>query len=367
MNTRTLGFLTLLALVASCGDGDMPLNDDGESTTPPDEAGASLGLDQLGDALEPGEPMPAKNDKGIGSPIFIATLNIRAITQNDPGPRNWNVRKDYITKVIASYQPTASAGLSLFAIQEAYRESRDFLHQNALSNFAVYSVDRGDGSMQSTFFRPDRFEHLDHDFRNVQYRDRDDLCDASVAIREQDPFNRPISYVHLRDLATGLTMYVFNVHFPSRNSCERKQMAKILARYISDRADKSANIVLLGDFNDGVKGDGTLNDSYSRVIGYTGLRNVFADMRPFNSSSEFTTENGSWNPAARHGRMIDHILVSPGLLTWNANVDHTLFTANGDPVPCLNVTSSGFCENTSFSASSLRVYSDHWANAAIVF
>ena len=157
---------------------------------------------------------------------------------------------------------------------------------------------------------------------------------------------------------------MFNTHYPSKNSCERHKMSEIVGSYVAEQRMPGSEVVLMGDFNDGVNGDGSQNTSYSRVLQVTGFRNAYADIHPMDGSSEFTSETNGWKKDYRHGRMIDPVLISPGLRVADAYVDKTMFTASGEVVDCPTVT-NGRCGN-GMPVNSLRMYSDHWASWAVL-
>jgi endonuclease/exonuclease/phosphatase family metal-dependent hydrolase len=136
-------------------------------------------------------------------------------------------------------------------------------------------------------------------------------------------------------------------------------MATIVADYVLARPDASAAVILVGDLNDGVDADGRYDESYRRLIDRTAFVNAYQVSRGFHDSQPWATHAPAFEPHARRGRMIDHVLVSSRSRVRNGGIDRTLFTAAGEPVDCPALVDDR-CPNGT-AADDLRLYSDHWA------
>jgi hypothetical protein len=137
-------------------------------------------------------------------------------------------------------------------------------------------------------------------------------------------------------------------------------MSNIVADFIESRSDHSADVILIGDLNDGIEADGHVNGSFDRLLDNTGFLNAYAARNPVDSSGRFMTGNGDWNKSARSGKMIDHVLVStPASQVASSFVDRSMFTTGGTRISCPTV-SGGLCPGGQ-QVNSLELYSDHWA------
>lgn len=291
--------------------------------------------------------------QAVYAPILVMSINARI--PGDSGEHSWPNRRPRIIDLVKWYQP------HVIGFQELKTTPFNEV-ASALPEYWYYWVDRGDGERIAIFMRSDRLQPQEFSFRNVTNAQRDDSCGLTD---DEDPKNRPIQYVLAYDPAANNSRYYYNTHYPSHNSCERHGMATIFASYVNGRSNPSTPVVAMGDFNDGVEPDGRENGSYARFLAATGLVSTYFAVRPQNANSAFRTSNGNYDKITRHGKMIDHILYSPWD-TWvpNANVDRTLYTSSNAHISCQSVA-NGLCPNGS-AASSLSLYSDHWAVWAYV-
>jgi hypothetical protein len=286
-----------------------------------------------------------------------AVMSLNARIPDDRGDRAWSARLPRLAATILRFDD--GRGAHLIGVQELRLQTRDELHA-ALDaatgdNYEVHSVDRGDGEMIAIFHRKDRFTVIEHAFRNVSNGQRNDECGW---FDDEDGRNRPIQFVKVRDRLFDRVTYFYNTHYPSRNSCERRGMSRIVRDFIDGRSDREAPVILVGDLNDGIEPDGRLNRSFEILLNETGLQSAYGLHHPLDSTSAFRTGN-SWDKIARQGRMIDHVLVSTPSIAVAADVDRTMFTSEGIAVACAAAT-NGSCPN-GMSVRDLGLYSDHWA------
>lgn len=335
----------LLALVSACVE---------EAGSAPDN-GPSLGVEEQ----SLGETGGAKGDdvdtvthnKAVATPITVMSVNVRV--PEDGGQNSWANRRGRLQRMINRYE--SGAGPHMIGLQELRLSTFNDLIA-LLPQYWWYRVDRGDGEMLAIFVRTDRFAVLGYGYRDITNSSRDAYCGAGD---NEDPKNRPVMYVEVMDRSNGTRSYLYNTHFPSKNSCERHGSADIVSEYIAGRANPSSRVILVGDLNDGFEADGRFNGSFSRLLSRTGLRIPYATWHPLNSQSAFATGN-SWNKVVRYDRMIDFVLTSADIGAYGADVDRTMFTTGLSPVTCATVTGGRWCENGS-DINNLWLYSDHWA------
>lgn len=155
-------------------------------------------------------------------------------------------------------------------------------------------------------------------------------------------------------------------------------MTNIMSEYIAGREVQPSDVLMVGDLNDGIEADGRYNGSYSSLESQTGLTGSYAAKNQIGTATQYRSTNKDnviipellpnvvyreiWNPAARSGRLIDHILFSSRARILSSSVDRTVFTTGGTAVPCATIT-GGKCPN-GMTVSSLNCYSDHWAVVA---
>ncbi len=68
--------------------------------------------------------------------------------------------------------------------------------------------------------------------------------------------------VKLTDKRTNEVIDVFNTHFPSKVSCEKVGMTKLLRAYVRKFGD---NVLLMGDFNTGVAKNGDESEGFAAL------------------------------------------------------------------------------------------------------
>lgn len=308
----------------------------------------------VGGGSETDEGPPDVIEQAVYAPLLVMAINARI--PSDSGEHSWPKRRPRIIDLVKWYQPHVVGFQELQATP--FNEVA-----SALPEYWWHWVDRGDGERIAIFVRRDRLQPVEFNYRNVANSERNDSCSLSA---DEDPKNRPIQYVLAYDPPTAKQLYFYNTHYPARHSCERHGMATIFANYINGRRNPFAPVVAMGDLNDGVEPDGRENGSYTRLLNATGLASTYFATHAQNSSSAFRTGNGNYDKIARVGKKIDHILFTPWD-TWvpAAGVDRTMYTAQNAHVSCATVSVSGLCANGSL-ASSLSLYSDHWAVWAYV-
>lgn len=277
--------------------------------------------------------------------LLVMTVNARIPRSEDTGERDWDYRKNKIRDMIRSY----NNGPDAIAIQElrdyTFDEVADFL-----SDYWGYAVNRGDGEYNAVFLKGSRLQPLAHGSHRYDF--------------PTGP-NRIAVWYKAFDASTGQTTYIYSTHFPVDDSFWRIQMGDWLAHDIAHRSDTNTHVIVMGDFNDGIKADVTYNKSYLNFIEESGLYNAYDEMYPLDSNWGFSTED-AYEKSIRHGRMIDHVFYSGGLAVFDADIDHSMFTnrLSEDPgrlVYCQEVTNNRCSDPNHTYVFDLAVYSDHFA------
>ena len=173
-----------------------------------------------------------------GTPITVATYNLRCDTPND-GPNAWPNRKEMVKSLIQYHE------FDLFGTQEALRHQLDGVAE--LNEFAYLGKGRDDGKQagehSAIFYRKDRFKVLDSgDFwlsetPDVPGKGWDATC-----------CNRISSWAKFQDLKTKKQFYFFSVHFDHQGVKARQESGKLMVKKIKEIAGKTPAICV-GDFN----------------------------------------------------------------------------------------------------------------------
>ncbi len=297
---------------------------------------------------------------GQGQPLLAMTLNVRIPKEEDGETNNWANRLPRILRMLKVHE--AGQGPHIVGMQELRTETWKDLDRD-LTNYRSFRKDRGDGELLAVFYRLDRLKLLEHGnfFLGINERRSRGDCDDG----KPDDNSRVVVWGRFHDKLANKTFYVYNTHFPSENSCERRGSALIMTEGIASRTHVKDPVIAMGDFNDGQEPNGCLNTSFAMLLENTGLVNSYRESRVFHETEKFSTSNGGYSNL-RKEQMIDFVLVSPSLEIYNANIDRTMFTRSGDLVSCYQINSQGRCTNTGDIASDLLMYSDHWAVWAVV-
>jgi endonuclease/exonuclease/phosphatase family metal-dependent hydrolase len=357
-------------------DGGRPAPRHDEVVRPEPFAQSSHDLPSDGVAAD--DP-PLATQKATPTPYTVMSFNLRSqliVENHDVPDRRWTYRRERAQQMVRLYPSNNAFGPDIIGFQEITQNMLNSM-LGVSSPYAWHYVDRGDGSGNAVFVNANRFELVASAFRGVTNGERDGSCGVTD---DEDPENRPIQRLRLRDKLSGRIVYVFNTHYPSKNSCERRGMTPIVRNYIAGRADTNSDVILVGDLNDGIESDGHRNVSYSDLLAETGLVSSFETKNAI-GQGQYRSTNG-FDPEARKGTLIDHILfydASRNAATSKARVqssflDRTVFTK--DPtVPSGNeneyrklvrcqTISGGTCTGTGVAVVQTGVYSDHWAAVA---
>ena len=227
----------------------------------------------------------------------IISYNIRLGVADD-GANSWEHRREATLRMLEREAPT------VFGIQEGYLFQVKYIEEN-LPQYGRVGVGRDDGKeggeIMAVFYLRDRYDLLDHgDLWLSETPDR-------VSRGWDGACNRTMTWVHLREKATGKEFFLFNSHFDHIGTVARAESAKLLIEKVAEIAGKTPAFCT-GDFNSNqqtnvyntIVTSGTLVDSYARTTD-----KVNADWPSYNGYKYIST------PPAKASR-IDHIFVTKG-------------------------------------------------------
>ena len=223
--------------------------------------------------------------------LTIATFNIRYANQSDTG-NLWVDRAPVVANLIRFHD------FDVFGIQEGLKHQLEDISKS-LPQFARYGVGRDDGKEagehSAIYYLKDKYTLVDKgDFWLSETPDQPGKgWDATCC-------NRICSWVHLKDVKTKKTFYVFNVHFDHQGKIARTESGKLMVKKIKEIAGNKP-VVLTGDFN------GDRNSEWYKTIANSAiLQDAYSKVKyPYENNS---SSNGFRTP--RSMRVIDHIFMS---------------------------------------------------------
>ena len=240
--------------------------------------------------------MPAFAADGA-EPIKLISYNLRTSHGKD-GDNVWMKRRHATPEMIRREAP------DVFGVQEGLIDQLHYIDTEC-PQYARVGVGRDDGKeggeIMAVFYLRDRYDLLDHgDLWLSETPDR-------VSRGWDGACNRTMTWVHLREKATGKEFFHFNSHFDHIGTVARAESAKLLIEKVAEIAGKTPAFCT-GDFNSNqqtnvyntIVTSGTLVDSYARTTD-----KVNADWPSYNGYKYIST------PPAKASR-IDHIFVTKG-------------------------------------------------------
>lgn len=173
--------------------------------------------------------------------VNLMSFNIRqsGVAEKD-GPDRWENRREAVLNMIDIESP------SVIGIQEGRIDQVRFIEQGCpmLERIGVGRDDGAEGGeMMAIFYRADRFEALDSgtfwlsETPNEVSRGWDGAC------------NRTLTWVLLREKATGKSFYFLNTHLDHKGKVAREQSVIQIADYVERNIPLDATVIVGGDLN----------------------------------------------------------------------------------------------------------------------
>lgn len=238
------------------------------------------------------------DDVGAAGDLTVVSLNIRTSRGLD-GRNAWWFRRRVLADLIERLAPDVAA------LQEVRRGARRYLEAR-LPGYGFLGRGRGDGGSRGEqcpiLYRRDRFEPSRWEVRWFAEDHRGRI--ATLALVDD------------REGGAG-TFAVAATHLDYRSAAVRLNSATTLARWLMER---DVPWIVMGDFN------ATSADASVAALLQAGLRDALSAV-PAQGAGVSTSHNFT---GSRHGRRIDHILVSAVFEVVEARI---VRTGEGERVP----------------------------------
>lgn len=256
--------------------------------------------------LPPPKAVAVRDDGVIA--LQFATFNIRYEDPALNGTRAWRERLRPAVNTLRRINP------DIFGVQEALHNQVADLRAS-MTDYDFHGVGRDDGARNGEyagiFFRRDALVPVEGESGRFWLSDTPEVP-GSMTWGNQFP--RIVSWIRLRDRASGRNFYVFNTHWDHRNQSSREHAALLLAKRIDERAHPEDPVVLLGDFNATETNPGVtyLRGEATTLLGKPAKWNkgLIDPYELLNKGRGERTTLHLWRGAGSPIGKVDHILVS---------------------------------------------------------
>lgn len=234
-----------------------------------------------------GSAQPASGPAVPAGEAKIISYNIRLGVADD-GPNSWKYRREATLRMLEREKPT------VFGIQEGYVFQVNYIEKN-LPQYGRVGVGRDDGrekgEIMAVFYLRERYDLLDHG--NLWLSETPD----QVSRGWDGACNRTMTWVHLREKASGKEFYYFNTHLDHMGEVARREGVKLVVSKIVEIAGKRASVVVGGDLNSTI--DDAIFDPLKKF------------MAPAREKAPVTDNKGTYNGwgLAPNSMVIDHFFV----------------------------------------------------------
>lgn len=274
-------------------------------------------------ALDPPKAVPLREDGALD--LRLMSFNVRYETPNDRGTYSWRKRIRGAVKMIRKQKP------DIIGVQEALHGQAADLWAS-LPDYEFFGVGRDDGlragEYSGIFYQRDRFRLDPADQGTFWLSDTPSSPGSRTWGNE---ITRVVTWIRLRDLATGRSFYVYNTHWDHKSQPARERSALLMARRMDGRAHPDEPVVLIGDFNSVESNPGYLYLTGKQVAlaGSTkawanGMTDTYQKLHP---SQQNRRSLHFWKGNRDGGLKVDHIMVSRG-----AKVREAAIVWEDDPV-----------------------------------
>ena len=220
-------------------------------------------------------------------PIKLISYNLRNSHGKD-GDNVWMKRRHATPEMIRREAP------DVFGVQEGLIDQLHYIDTEC-PQYARVGVGRDDGKeggeIMAVFYLRDRYDLLDHgDLWLSETPDR-------VSRGWDGACNRTMTWVHLREKATGKEFYYFNTHLDHKGVVARREGVKLVVREVQQIAGRKAAVVVGGDLNSTI--DDRIFDPLKKF------------MTPAREKAPVTDRKGTYNGwgQAPNSMVIDHLFV----------------------------------------------------------
>ena len=220
-------------------------------------------------------------------PVKLISYNLRNSHGKD-GDNAWMKRRHATPEMIRREAP------DVFGVQEGLIDQLQYIDAEC-PQYARVGVGRDDGKeggeIMAVFYLRDRYDLLDHgDLWLSETPDR-------VSRGWDGACNRTMTWVHLREKATGKEFYYFNTHLDHKGVVARREGVKLVVREVQQIAGRKAAVVVGGDLNSTI--DDRIFDPLKKF------------MTPAREKAPVTDRKGTYNGwgQAPNSMVIDHLFV----------------------------------------------------------
>ncbi|HCI55968.1 MAG TPA: endonuclease/exonuclease/phosphatase family protein [Bacteroidales bacterium] len=231
--------------------------------------------------------------------IKVITFNIRYDNAND-GINAWTNRKNLVIEFLKEEKP------DLFGLQEALWHQYTAI-DSAMEGWSSIGVGRDDGKrkgeMNPLFFNDKRFKMIRS---NTFWLSETPDIPGSKGWGANLP--RIVTWVELKEIKTGKTLYYFNTHFAHDSDSARVMSAALLLDQVKKIAGNE-KFIITGDFN--MRPD---SRAYYILTGAGKGNPLLVDSYKISQSAPEgpTGSSNGWSDASR-GNRIDYIFVRNGM------------------------------------------------------
>lgn len=259
-------------------------------------------------ALDPPKAVPLREDGALD--LRLMSFNVRYENPNDRGAYSWRKRIRGAVRMIRAQKP------DIIGVQEALHGQAADLWAS-LPDYEFFGVGRDDGlrtgEYSGIFYQRDRF-HLDPSDHGTFWLS--DTPSDPGSRTWGNEITRVVTWMRLRDLATGRNFYVYNTHWDHKSQPAREKSALLTARRIDERAHPDDPVVLIGDFNSVESNPGYLYLTGNPVSlagsiksWANGLADTYQKLHP---GQENRRSLHFWKGNRDGSLKVDHIMVSRG-------------------------------------------------------
>lgn len=243
-----LWWLVLVGFVFwGCSNGNTPQQDGSSNST---EAGqemveeTSSGSDAGQDGGQPGESAQEASAPDVSGPwqVKLMTFNIRNGVAND-GENHWTKRNTMVFDVIRKDSP------DILGLQEAWQFQMIAI-TDAVPVYVCIGQSRDAdtelGEWSPLCYRKDRWKPAEGEQGTFWLSDTPDTPGSKSW---GNTLPRIVTWARMVEIATGRSVYVYNTHYDHKSQNSRLEASKLLVKRILARKDKTAPVVVMGDFN----------------------------------------------------------------------------------------------------------------------